>query len=77
MYLHQMGIEADSFTKEDMAQGKHLLCMFPDQRISGAQHDTNGQGNVAVNIPASTNGQAKQGDTATTSVSILEHISSH
>jgi len=25
MYLHELGEEVDSFTKEDMAQGKHLL----------------------------------------------------
>jgi len=25
MYLHELGNEVDSFTKEDMAQGKHLL----------------------------------------------------
>ena len=30
MYLHELGEEVDSFTKEDMAQGKHLLSSLAD-----------------------------------------------
>lgn len=29
MYLHDVGATVDSFTKEDMAQGKHLLSNKP------------------------------------------------
>lgn len=67
MYLHQMGIEADSFTKEDMAQGKHLLCMFPEQRSNSLSENGVSNGNSNTTSTHS----SKSGDSTTsTSVSL-------
>jgi len=40
MYLHELGNDVDSFTKEDMAQGKHLLSnitLNPEEPLSPKQ----------------------------------------
>jgi len=44
MYLHEVGRDIDSFTKEDMAQGKHLLAnmtnVTPDGELISSPRQT-------------------------------------
>jgi CCR4-NOT transcription complex subunit 4 len=63
MYLHELGNEVDSFTKEDMAQGKHLLSNIT---LNPEEPSLNNQ-NPAAPLPSTQPPQSIQATQSTTS----------